>query len=102
MSEPRLTITFEDFLGLLRAVECGPAVDLSLLDQIIALWETGLVILNLAQAAEILSVDEAQLAARLAAGRFPKAYLNSQKQWQLPLDEVIAQHETQSLTAAQK
>jgi hypothetical protein len=97
MSEERLAVSFEDFLALLRTAECGPGTDLSLLDQIIALWEEGLVILTLAQAAEILSVNEARLTAILAESRFPHAYLSAERGWLLPLDEVLAQPEIQSV-----
>ena len=100
MSEEHLAVAFEDFLTLLHTAECGPEVDLSLLDQIIALWEDGLVILTLAQAAEILSANETQLATTLAAGHFPRAYLNTAGQWRLPLDEVIAYHQMQSMAAS--
>lgn len=100
MSEERLTVSFEDFLGLLRTADCGPGADLSLLDQIITLWEEGLVILTLAQAAEILSVSEARLVASVAEGRFPRAYLSAERGWLLPLDEVLAQPEIQNVAAA--
>ena len=99
--EDQTSVPFEDFLALLRATEVGPQADLSLLDQVIALWEQGRIVLTSEQAGEMLALNASQLETLLDEGRLPGAYRDAQGHWQLPLDKVIAQHERPSSTPAQ-
>jgi hypothetical protein len=96
-SNEKTPVPFEDFLKLLQSVESEPVADVDLLDQIMDLWEKGLVVLTLEQAAEVLALREPQLEALLDATCFSGAYRDNQGTWQLPLDAVLAQHEKQSL-----
>jgi hypothetical protein len=96
VGEEKTSVTFEDFLALLRTTEVGTQADLNLLDQVIALWEESRVVLTPGQAAEMLALSAPQLEALLDAECFVGASRDSQGQWQLPLDAVLAQHEKQS------